>query len=185
MNDEQDEFVVDGEAAENRRAQGEESDVVDETSANGKVAKLKKELETAKAEKQEYLDGWQRSKADYANLVRRSDEERAEAAARGASRAAEALLPALDSLERAKAAGELPETFAGITKQLEAGFAKLGLVQFGAVGETFDPAFHEALGSDEAASAEDDGKITAILEPGYKMGERVLRPAKVRVAHLA
>jgi molecular chaperone GrpE len=58
-------------------------------------------------------------------------------------------------------------------------------VQFGAVGEVFDPALHEALGTDAAASAELDNTISAVLEPGYKMGERVVRPAKVRVAHLA
>jgi molecular chaperone GrpE len=183
--DEENNVEIDAEAAENRRAQGEDSDAIDETSVSGKVAKLKKELETIKAEKQEYLDGWQRSKADYANAMRRFDEERGEAAARGASRAAEALLPALDSLERAKASGDLPEGFSGITKQLEAGFTKLGLTQFGAIGETFDPALHEALGSDTAENAEEEGKITALLEPGYKMGERVIRPAKVRVAHLA
>ncbi|MEJ0053218.1 MAG: nucleotide exchange factor GrpE [bacterium] len=185
MRDERDEFEIDAEAAENRRAQGEDTDAADETGAAGKVAKLKREIEALKKEKQEYLDGWQRSKADYANAQKRFDEERTEAAARGAARAAEALLPALDSLERAKASGELPESFAGIVKQLETGFAKLGLVPFGAAGDTFDPALHEALGSDTAASADEDGTITAVLEPGYRMGERVLRPAKVRVAHLA
>jgi len=157
----------------------------DEVTAEVKITKLKKELEAVKKEKQEYLDGWQRSKADYVNALKRFDEERVEAAARGTSRAAEALLPALDSLERAKLAGELPESYSGITKQLEAGFAKLGLVAFGTIGDTFDPALHEAIGTDVAESSSDEGTLSAILEPGYKMGERVVRPAKVRVAHLA
>jgi len=181
MNDE-DEVVVEAHEPEGT----EEPELADmEEAAGSAVAKLKKELTQVKAEKQEYLDGWQRSKADYANLVRRGEEETKEASSRGASRAAEALLPALDSLGRAKTAGELPESLGGVVKQLEAGFAKLGLVQFGTVGEAFDPALHEALGTDAAASAAENDTISAVLEPGYKMGERVIRPAKVRVAHLA
>ena len=96
-----------------------------------------------------------------------------------------AFLPAIDSLERASAASELPEGFAGIVKQLEEAVSKLGLEQFGAIGETFDPMMHEALGQDEAKSPEDDDKITAVLELGWKIGDHVIRPAKVRVAHFA
>ena len=68
-------------------------------------------------------------------------------------------------------------------KQLEGAVAKLGLTQFGAVGDMFDPMMHEALGQDEAKSADEDDTITAVLETGWKMGEQVVRPAKVRVAH--
>ena len=94
-----------------------------------------------------------------------------------------AFLPAIDSLERAKSTSELPEGFSGIVKQLEGAVGKLGLSQFGAVGEKFDPIMHEALGQDEAVSEAEDDTITAVLETGWKQGEQVVRPAKVRVAH--
>ena len=95
-----------------------------------------------------------------------------------------AFLPVIDSLERAKSAGELPEGFAGILKQLEAAASKLGLEQFGEIGESFDPMHHEALGQDQTEDAGEDEKVTAILESGWKLGDYIVRPAKVRVSSL-
>lgn len=154
-----------------------------ESRADAKATKLKKELDTAKAERQEYMDGWQRAKADYVNALKRFEEEKRAAAARGVMKSAEAFLPAMDSLARAEAAGEIPEAFQGIAKQLHDAAKSLGLTQFGTVGEAFDPNLHEALGQDPASSKNEDDTITAILEPGWKTNEAVVRPAKVRVAH--
>ena len=148
-----------------------------------KVKKLKDELEQAKAEKQEYMDGWQRAKADYVNLLKRSDEDAKAAKQAGVVKAAEALLPAFDSLERSKEHGEIPEGFAAIAKQLESAFAGLGLAPLGEVGEAFDPMLHEALGQDKTEEKEKDDTISAVLEKGWKIGDSVIRPAKVRVAH--
>jgi molecular chaperone GrpE len=156
-----------------------------ESRSDTKMLKLRKELEHAKREKQEHLDGWQRAKADYVNALKRFDEEKRVAVELGTLKAAAAFLPAIDSLERAKEVGELPEGFAGIVKQLEAATAKLDLVQFGAIGEKFDPVIHEALGQDPTDHEDEDDVITAILEPGWKSGEHVIRPAKVRVAHFS
>lgn len=152
-----------------------------ESRVDGKLAKVKKELEAAKKEKQEYLDGWQRAKADYVNALKRFEEEKRSAASQGMAKAVKALLPAYDALERAKAAGELPEGFAGIAKQLESAFSGFGITTIGEVGESFDPNKHEALGTDEADSAEKDDTVSAVLEQGYMIGETVLRPARVRV----
>ena len=147
-----------------------------------KVAKLRKELELAKKEKQENLDGWQRAKADYVNALKRFETDKRAAIELGTFKAAMNFLPVIDSLERAKASAELPEGFAGILKQLEDAADKIGLEQFGKVGEAFNPMLHEALGQDPTDTAEDDEKITAVLEPGWKVGENVIRAAKVRVA---
>src|SRR5688572_20023272 len=87
--------------------------------ALGKLAKLKKELEQVKKEKQEYLDGWHRSKADYVNALRRFEMEKAANFSLGLISAIKDFIPAMDSLRRAKEAGELPEGFASIAKQLE------------------------------------------------------------------
>jgi len=153
--------------------------------AEKKVAKLKTDLGAALAEKQEYMDGWQRAKADYVNLLKRFETESKGSELKGEVKAVEALLPAFDALERAKEHGDVPEGFVGITKQLEGAFVSLGLLELGKVGEKFDPALHEAFGQDVAESIETDDTITAVLEKGWKIGESVIRPAKVRVAHYA
>lgn len=149
------------------------------------VTKLKAELEKTSAEKQEYMDGWQRAKADYVNLLKRFETETKVSELRGKVGAVETLLPAFDALERAKEHGEIPEGFAAIARQLESAFAALGLEELGAIGETFDPALHDALGQDAAESAEADSTVTVVLEKGWRVGDSVIRPAKVRVAHFA
>jgi len=153
--------------------------------AEGKVKKLRAELESARKDKQEYMDGWQRAKADYVNLLKRMESDTKTSQAKGKIQAVETLLPAFDALERAKEHGEVPEGFLAIAKQLESAFTALGLEAMGKIGETFDPNFHEALGQDAADSAETDDTITAILEKGWRIGDVVIRPAKVRVAHFA
>lgn len=156
-----------------------------ESSMEGKLAKLRKELESAKRERQEHLDGWQRAKADYVNALKRFEEEKQDAKRDATARAARAFIAAMDSLARAEAAGEIPASFQGIAKQLHDGANALGLAPFGAVGEAFDPARHEALGQDQVDSADKDDAVTAVLENGWMLGETVLRPAKVRVGSFA
>src|SRR3990167_11250063 len=154
-----------------------------EERAEGKVAKRREELGACRKEKQEYMDGWQRAKADYVNLLKRIETDIQASELKGKVIAVETLLPAFDALERAKEHGEIPEGFLAIAKQLESAFAALGLVEMGKVGERFDPALHEALGQDNVESAEEDDTITAILEKGWRVGETIIRAAKVRVAH--
>lgn len=151
--------------------------------AEMKFAKSRDELTVCRKEKQEYMDGWQRAKADYVNLLRRFETETKTAELKGKMGAVETLLPAFDALERAKEHGELPEGFVAIAKQLESAFAALGLEEVGKVGEQFNPSLHEALGQDPAESEEKDDTITGVLERGWRVGDTVIRPAKVRVAH--
>jgi molecular chaperone GrpE len=182
-----DEFVVGKEEEENKRGQEmAEEDMEDaDEQASAKVSKLRKELEATRKEKQENLDGWQRAKADYVNAIRRFDEERKSARQKGIQEAVEALLPAFDALERAKEHGDIPAGFTAIVKQLETAFASLGLTPVGTVGEAFDPAIHEAFGQDPVDSKEQDDTVVAVLEKGWKQGEKVIRPAKVKVGHYA
>ena len=150
--------------------------------AEKRVAKLKADLEAALEEKQANLDGWQRAKADYVNLLKRGEDAAKAAERKGKLKAVEILLPAFDALERAKEHGEVPEGFLAIAKQLEGAFASLGLEEVGQVGEEFNPALHEAFGQDKVDDATKDGTITSVLEKGWKIGEHVIRAAKVRVA---
>lgn len=182
---EEDEFVIDAEAAANRKAQAADGDLADEELAEDtKVKKLKKEIETLRAEKQENMDGWQRSKADYVNALRRFEDEKKGAKDAGIEKAVEALLPAFDAIERAKAHGEVPPGFEAIVRQLESAFAALGLEPVGAIGDAFDPMLHEALGQDAVETDALDDTVTTVLETGWKRGERVIRPAKVKVGRV-
>ncbi len=155
-----------------------------------KVAKMREELSACRKDKQEYMDGWQRAKADYVNMLKRLETDTKASELKGKVGAVETLLPAFDALERAKehlpaqAGGEMPaEGFSAIAKQLESAFASLGLEEIGKVGEKFNPALHEAFGQDSVESAEEDDIITAILEKGWRVGDTVIRAAKVRVGH--
>jgi molecular chaperone GrpE len=181
MSDE--DVTIEADGSEEQGTSEEELEAT-ESRADSKVAKLKSELDRTKKEKQEYLDGWQRAKADYVNALKRFEEDKRAAVALGQTKAVLLFMPALDSLARARASGEpIPAGFEAIAKQLEDAGKALGLTSIGTVGEKFDPSMHEALGQDPAATPEEDDTITAVLEPGWKAGEAVIRPAKVRVAH--
>ncbi|HUQ30241.1 MAG TPA: nucleotide exchange factor GrpE [Candidatus Paceibacterota bacterium] len=169
-----------------------ESEIAEEeTRADSKVKKLREELEQCRIEKTEYLDGWQRAKADYVNVLKRGEAEQKSAKLMGRIDAVEALLPAFDALERSKEHGEIPAGFQAIAKQLESALASLGVTAIGQMGEKFDPSLHEALGQDATDSEDKDDHITAVLERGWKIGpstslgtgDIIIRPAKVRVAH--
>ena len=82
---------------------------------------------------------------------------------------------------RAREHGAIPEGFESIAKQLEGAFSGLGVTPIGAAGEPFDPMQHEALGTDPVDDASKDDQITQVLEKGYRVGESVLRPARVKV----
>ncbi|MDP2655780.1 MAG: nucleotide exchange factor GrpE [bacterium] len=164
-----------------------------ETRPEDKIAKMREELSACRKDKQEYMDGWQRAKADYVNLLKRIETDAKASELKGRVGAVETLLPAFDALERAKEHGDVPEGFMGIAKQLESAFASLGLEEVGKVGEKFNPAIHDALGQDATETLETDDTITVVLEKGWRIGlstelgasDHVIRPAKVRVGHFA
>jgi molecular chaperone GrpE len=175
MDEEKDDIVVEAENDEEMAGEKPEQ----------KIAKMREELTVCRKEKQEYMDGWQRAKADYVNALKRFGEDAKTSELKGKIKAVETLLPAFDALERAKEHGEIPEGFLAIAKQIENAFASLGLEEIGKIGEKFDPAVHEAFAQDLTENAETDDTITAILEKGWKVGDFVIRPAKVKVAHFA
>jgi len=162
-----------------------ESEEIGEEKPEQKIAKMRDELKNCRHEKQEYMDGWQRAKADYVNALKRFETDVKTSEFRGKVRAVETLLPAFDALERAKEHGDVPDGFMGIAKQLESAFASLGLEEIGKVGARFDPMIHDAIGQDFAESLETDDTITVVLEKGWRIGDDVIRPAKVRVAHFS
>ncbi|MCX6786779.1 MAG: nucleotide exchange factor GrpE [Candidatus Kaiserbacteria bacterium] len=181
--DQEEDIKIEPEVENSERSE-EFEDPEREEHAEGKMRKLQEELNACRKEKQEYMDGWQRAKADYVNMLKRGNNEIKDAQVKGIAKAVEALFPAFDAIERAKDHGEIPEGFQAIIKQLEIAFKSLGLIEV----ETkfFDPALHEALAIEPVKNKEKDNFITVVLEKGWRIdGGPIIRPAKVRVAHFA
>ncbi|WP_066942205.1 nucleotide exchange factor GrpE [Microtetraspora fusca] len=123
----------------------------------------------------------QRLHAEYANYRKRVDRDRSVVREQAVAGVLTELLPVLDDIGRARDHGELTGGFAKVSELLEATLGKLGLVRYGAKGDPFDPNVHEALlhsYSDDVS----EPTCVEILQPGYRMGEQVLRPARVAVA---
>ncbi len=152
------------------------------------VQALQDELDQAKAQAAEYLDGWQRSRADFLNYKRRMEREMESAHASAAASILTRQLVILDDLERAlKEKPDLPEIAAWaaglelIYRKLQALLESEGVEPIPAMGEMFDPTVHEAV-TFEHVDGRREGEVIDVIEQGYRLGDRVLRPAKVRVA---
>ncbi|MEW1848078.1 nucleotide exchange factor GrpE [Nonomuraea angiospora] len=136
------------------------------------------ELEAQLAERTADL---QRLQAEYVNYRKRVERDRAAVREQAVAGALVELLPVLDDIGRARDHGELTGGFAKVAESLEAVVTKLGLSSFGQKGEPFDPTVHEALMHSYSSDVTEPTAIE-VLQPGYRMGDRVLRPARVAVA---
>lgn len=143
---------------------------------------------TASLRAQEYLAGWQRARAELDNFRRRTRSLAASELARSRHQLAEPLLALADNFHTAASA--LPAELAQhswaqgvlhITRQLDGILARLGLTAIAATGVPFDPRYHEAI-SEELTSTQPPDTVVAVHQAGYRIGERVIRPAKVIVA---
>ncbi len=123
----------------------------------------------------------QRVSAEYANYRKRVERDRLAVREQALANVLAGLLPVLDDIGRAREHGELVGGFKSVADSLESIVTKLGLTSFGEVGEAFDPRVHEALMHSYSAEVSEPTAIT-ILQPGYRVGERILRPARVAVA---
>jgi molecular chaperone GrpE len=143
------------------------------------------DLQKVKAERDSLLDRLARAQAEFENARRRASKEQQEYREYALSDALKSLLPVVDSLERAvrvKSNGsELREGVELIHKQLQAALAKLAVQPIAAEGQPFDPRFHEAIEMVETDEAPDHHVIEE-LQRGYKLKDRLLRPAMVKVA---
>jgi molecular chaperone GrpE len=126
----------------------------------------------------------QRLQAEYANYRKRVDRDRATLREHAVGGALQELLPVLDAIGQAREHGELSGGFKSVADALQAAVSKLGLVSYGQRGDAFDPKIHEALTSTYSPDVAEETCVD-IFQPGYKVGERVLRPARVAVAEPA
>ncbi len=169
-----------------------ESEPVDAPPGDGEAEHDLEQL-TAKAEKaDEYLELAQRTRADFENYRKRATREAAAAQERGITKLAKELLPAVDNLDRALQATQSDEAsqadngtlISGIKlvhQDVIAALARAGIERFSPEGERFDPQLHEAVAQIPAEGAE-SGTVVEVYQRGYRLGEVVIRPARVVVA---
>jgi molecular chaperone GrpE len=126
----------------------------------------------------------QRLQAEYANYRKRVDRDRAAVREQAVATVLTGLLPVLDAINQAREHGELSGGFKSVADSLQSAVGKLGLVAYGEKGDVFDPKIHEALSATYSPDVTEDTCVE-IFQPGYKVGEKILRPARVAVAEPA
>jgi molecular chaperone GrpE len=123
----------------------------------------------------------QRLQAEYANYRKRVERDRLAVREQALANVLSELLPVLDDIGRARDHGELSGGFKSVADSLDSILAKLGLASYGEAGDVFDPTLHEAL-MHEYSEDVSEPTCVKILQPGYKVGDRIIRPARVAVA---
>ena len=170
--------VPDTEAAEAASVERDLSSDIAEAEA------LAVELEGVRAKEAALLDDLKRLQAEYVNYRRRVDRDRDVARDVAIAGVLEAMLPVLDDIGRAREHGDLEGAFKTVAESLESTVGRLGLERYGEPGDPFDPAIHEALmhAHDDRVS---EATCVQVLFPGYRLGDRILRAARVAVAEPA
>ena len=163
--------------------------ILEDTEATAEdIIALKHELKEWQDKANEYLDGWQRARADFANYKKRIERDQAITNQNAAANVIRRYLEVLDDLELALKNRPAEGDGAGWAEGIELIYRKLsflleseGVSPIDAEGQLFDPNLHEAITYEQYPGLE-SGQIIAVAKQGYRMGDRVLRPAQVRVA---
>lgn len=151
-----------------------------------KTTKADKKLAEALAERDDFKDKYQRTFSDFNNFRKRMATSRAEALRDGRCDTIENLLPVLDSFERAleHIEGEdsaLVQGFTMVYRQLTEAIEKMGVKEIPALGEVFDPNRHQAIQMADAQEGQVSGTVAAVVQKGYAMEDRIIRPSMVIV----
>ena len=153
------------------------------------LKKLRADLKACKAEKEEYLNGWQKERADFANYKKQEDVRKSNFSESVRERILTRFLTVLDSFNMAFANKEswnkVDENWRKgveyIYVQLNTIFEEYGVKEIGEVGENFDPNIHQSIEMVPTNKKENNHKISEIIQRGYKLGDRVIRAARVNV----
>jgi molecular chaperone GrpE len=183
-----DEFEIDADTGEELLAEDSELSL---GALKAKLKLLRAELLKAQRERDENLAGWQRAKADIVNFRRNVEEDRARDGARQKGKVIRSIIPVLDSFESAVAdqswkevSDHWREGVERIRNQLASALEREGLTAYGAIGERFDPMFHECMSVQPTEDERLDDTIALVLQNGYRIGDEVIRPAKVTVSQV-
>src|SRR5271165_5708944 len=182
-----------GASAESRRSHAQTDEQAahgDGPAGDGELSEIEGDLDKlvrTAAERDEYLALAQRTQADFENYRKRVARESANAHGRGVASLAKELLPALDNLDRAMDAAAqddpLLEGVRLVRSELLDGLARAGVESFSPLGESFDPALHEAMATtDRPVDGASSGTVVEVYQPGYRLGTSIIRPARVLVA---
>ncbi len=163
-----------------------------EESQDSKIKKLRAEITKLRKERDDYLTGWQRTKADYVNQSRLYTEERTELLKTAARKTILTILPSMDTYDLAKANTDSWNAVDSnwrmgieyIFQQLMTGLESQGLKKFGAVGDIFDTTLHESVEAIPVSDRIQDNTVMNVLQSGYMLHEKVIRPARVNVGIL-
>jgi molecular chaperone GrpE len=186
-----DEFEMEG-SSEGTPMQDEQrsDDEVSEgpLSPDDELSTLQSELEDIRIKADEYLDGWQRARAEFSNYKKRVQKEREETRTFITAEILAKYLDVVDDFKRAlddqpsdDEIGAWAEGIDMIYRKLKAILEAEGVEEISAEGEAFDPNFHEAITFEESDD-HNEGEVLGVVQPGYQIGNRIIRPAKVRVA---
>ncbi len=149
------------------------------------IEALKKQLEEAEAKAAENLDGWQRAQAEFVNYKNRLQRDREAEYVAMKGDIFKKVLPVLDDLERALAnrpnGDAWAEGMALIARKFQNVLEAEGVKRIEAAGQPFDPTLHEAISSEPSQEVE-SGHVIEVVQNGYMLGDRIIRPAMVRVA---
>lgn len=165
-------------AEETKPKRSAKKDKAAEVAATAQIEKLEAELAESKEQ-------YQRMLAEYANYKRRTEQEKEQIGLFTKAEILTALLTSLDNMERAVAAPAGDDYKAGVDlvmRQFMESLEKMGLEEINPEGEPFDPNFHNAVMREDAEDV-DTETVTQVFQKGYKLGDRVLRPAMVKVAN--
>lgn len=150
------------------------------------VKEKDKKIDALDAEVDDLLSRMQRLQADFVNYRKRSQREKEEMSLKGKIDLASEILPVIDNFERAlNSAEESTEFYSGVEmiyKQLLKLLSDQGIEEISAEGEEFNPEFHEAIMKVDAENEDEEGKVVEVIQKGFILDERVIRPAMVKVS---
>jgi molecular chaperone GrpE len=171
----------------------DEDDIVSEEeieNPKGMIKKLKDEIKQLKQEKSDLLTNWQKDKAEFINARKRDEETKADVIKFSNQMLIADLLPIIDGYEQAK----MQQTWTAVDEawrkgieaiidKVYAALQKTGVESYGKVGDVFDPNIYEALGQEVTTEGLKDNTVSMIMQKGYKLHDKVMRPALVKVYH--
>lgn len=169
-----------------------EDEVVEEEGKKQKAEKKLSELELCKKERQEYLDGWQRAQADYANLKKRFEDDKKYIGEYAVESFIQELLPTLDAFDMAMSNKDTWEAvdqnwrtgiefiYSSMLRSLE----DRGVTPYDPTGEDFNAELHNSVEMIETDDESQDGKVVSVIQKGYKMKDRIIRVPNVKVGVL-
>ena len=155
------------------------------------IKALKEELKAVQKERQEYLEGWQRAKADLINFKKETDANRRKMVSLATEDVIIEIIPVLDSFDMAfqntESWNQAPENWRRgveyIYSQLLSILTNHGITQLNPVGEQFNPHMHDSGETVSVDSEKEEGKILSVIQKGYQLHEKLIRAPKVRVGH--